>query len=418
MRPARFASRLLFCSTVLWLQYAQRRTIAARGALGATIGVVVITMALLFGATGSAHSQTKPMPSARPAIDGILEAFGSHSLVALGDAHGMAQEQDFYAALVRDPRFAHEVGNVVVEFGSAAHQDIMDRYTNGQNVSYTELRKVWTDTVGWAPQPFELGYVNFFAQVRATNLALPPGQRIHVWLGEPPLDWTKVEKHEDFAPPPEWRKTHPEDDIWAWRDSYPAELIKRKILSKGSKALVIYGSNHFLTDTVISGAIMHNDGPVLAVLLEREHPGALFTILPYMGFFADNNCRAEFEKKISGPAPLLLSPMRGTTLDDPSFRLRCPLPNILPPTVPAAQRADVTDRLARWLMGMSADALLYLGPASSFSRSSMLPDVYLDEDYLKEIERRWRVTGPQHATPDTMDMTAEKNGAAPRPYRP
>jgi hypothetical protein len=44
----------------------------------------------------------------------------------------MAQEEDFYAALVRSPRFAAEVGNVVVEFGDAAQQGTLDRYLSGE----------------------------------------------------------------------------------------------------------------------------------------------------------------------------------------------------------------------------------------------------------------------------------------------
>lgn len=59
--------------------------------------------------------------SARPAVEGVLDAFRTHPLVGIGDAHGLAQELDFYAAVVRHPRFAPEVGNVVVEFGGAAH---------------------------------------------------------------------------------------------------------------------------------------------------------------------------------------------------------------------------------------------------------------------------------------------------------
>lgn len=384
--------------------------------LGAFLGIFLAAVLPAAGAPKS--SKALSASSGRPAVDGILEAFRSYPLVGLGDAHGMAQEQDFYAALVRDPRFAREVGNIVVEFGSAAHQDIMDRYTDGQYVPYTELRKVWTDTVGWAPPPFDLGYVNFFAQVRAINQSLPSSARIHIWLGEPPLEVSQLNKKEDFAPPPEWRKTHPHDDIWAWRDSYPADLIGRQILSKGRKALVIYGSDHFLTDSLITQAIMPGEGPFLAVLLKREHPGALFTVLPYMGWFADNNCRSMFEKEVSGSAPLLLTPIRGTKLDDPSFRLRCPVPTKVPSTVPAAQKADVTDRIARWFMGMSADALLYLGPASTYTQSPILPDAYLDLDYLNEMKRRWHITGPQHATPDNMGMTAEKNVASPRPWSP
>ena len=69
----------------------------------------------------SARAQPLEAPTVVSAIDGILHAFQHHSLVGIGDDHNSAQEEDFYAALVRDPRFATEVGNVVVEFGGAAH---------------------------------------------------------------------------------------------------------------------------------------------------------------------------------------------------------------------------------------------------------------------------------------------------------
>src|SRR5690606_12476212 len=185
------------------------------------------------GAVAQTPARTVSSPAVRPAIDGILEAFNTHPLVGLGDAHGLAQEQDFYATLIRDPRFAREVGNVVVEFGSSAHQDIIDRYTKGEAVPYAELRKVWADAVGWSTEGASwLGLANFYAQVRATNLALPPDQRIRVWLGEPPIDWSKVASMADVAP------------FKAQRDSHPAELIEQNILSKSRKALVIYGHAH------------------------------------------------------------------------------------------------------------------------------------------------------------------------------
>jgi hypothetical protein len=47
-------------------------------------------------------------------IDGIFEAFVTRPLVALGDRHGLTQGFIFYENLVRDPRFARDVGNVVV----------------------------------------------------------------------------------------------------------------------------------------------------------------------------------------------------------------------------------------------------------------------------------------------------------------
>ena len=156
---------------------------------------ILAVLTLVFAGTlqdWARGAQQLEAPTVVSAIDGILRAFRNHALVAIGDDHNSAQEEDFYGALVRDPRFATEVGNVVVEFGGAAQQDTLERYLNGEPVSYADLRKVWTDVVGWIPTVTGLGYANFFAQVRAVNLGLPPGRRIHVWLGEPPIDWSKI----------------------------------------------------------------------------------------------------------------------------------------------------------------------------------------------------------------------------------
>src|SRR6202000_3087857 len=87
-------------------------------------------------------------PKVSPATEGLLAAFQTHPLVGLSEWHGLAQELDFYVALLRDPRFAADVGNVVVEVGDASQQSVIDRYVNGDAVPYSELRKVWSDTVG------------------------------------------------------------------------------------------------------------------------------------------------------------------------------------------------------------------------------------------------------------------------------
>jgi hypothetical protein len=121
----------------------------------------------------------------KAAVDGVLGLFQQKPVVVLCDQHGLAQEEDFYSALVRDPRFAENVGNVIVEFGGEASQGIIDRYVAGEDVPLKELRRVWTQTAGWVPGPTSLGYINFFANVRAANRGLAPEHGIKVWLGEP-----------------------------------------------------------------------------------------------------------------------------------------------------------------------------------------------------------------------------------------
>lgn len=358
---------------------------------------------------GDASSQTLPAPKVRPAVDAIMDAFQTHAIVGMhnnegADNHDLAQQHDFYAALVRDPRFARDVGNVVVEFGAASAQGIMDRYVNGENVPYTELRKVWTDTLGWSPPPVNLGYVNLFAQVRATNLALPPAQRIHVWLGEPAIDWSKVRSLDDLN-----ALRAPGGTMMQLRDESAAGIIEREVLAKGHKALVIYGGFHFLTDPVLTGG-----RTTMATLIEKKYPAAIYHVETYTGIGKDA-CNAEFEKTMKdAKAPVLLAPLSGTTLDALSFSARCFAGQFsFPPTMPAAQQAEMIDHAKRW----QSDAMLYLGPVASLTGSPFLPDIYMDGDYLNEVMRRQQLGG-RKVTPSDLGITVEKNPATPAPFKP
>src|SRR5215213_3276526 len=76
-------------------------------------------------------------------IPAILDAFRLHAVVAPGDAHGNAQAQAFLKSLVRDPRFAATVNDIVIEFGNALYQRLVDRFVNGADVPRDSLRQVW-----------------------------------------------------------------------------------------------------------------------------------------------------------------------------------------------------------------------------------------------------------------------------------
>jgi erythromycin esterase-like protein len=125
-------------------------------------------------------------PSAKPAtpldpVSALLDAFNSHSLVALGEGrHGNEQGHAFRLSLIRDPRFAARVNDVVVEFGSSSHQASMDRFIQGEDVAPQDLRSAWQDTTQphaiWDRQIYE----EFFRAVRAVNASLPRERRIRV----------------------------------------------------------------------------------------------------------------------------------------------------------------------------------------------------------------------------------------------
>jgi hypothetical protein len=193
----------------------------------------------------AAHEQA---PSDRPIepIAAIVDAFRSHAVVALAEDHGNEQGHRFRLALLRDPRFAEARADILVEFGNARYQALVDRFVNGETVPDDELRRVWQDTTqisGVWDRPI---YEEFFRVVREVNAALPKDRRVRLLLGDPPVDWDAAVR----APrvPGERRmfgQPVPDDAAAARldRDRHAAE-VARQALAKGRRVLVVFGGMH------------------------------------------------------------------------------------------------------------------------------------------------------------------------------
>jgi len=165
-------------------------------------------------------------------VEDVLDALRAHRVVGLGDIHGNERVHALRMALVRDPRFLGMVNDIVVEFGTARYQDLMDRFIRGEDVPPAALRRVWQDTT----QPeyeWDLPvYEEFFRAVRKVNESLPREKKLRVLLGDPPMDWSAVRTLDDL------RKQMGD------RDAHAAEVIRREVLASNHGALVIYGNEH------------------------------------------------------------------------------------------------------------------------------------------------------------------------------
>jgi hypothetical protein len=362
---------------------------------------MVMAAAFIPQTSAQAQSSAGAPPAqaeASTAADGIFAAFDRYPLVGLGDRHNLAEGHIFYEQLIADPRFANLVGNVVVEFGSAAHQQTIDRYVNGETVPYSELRKVWMDTVGWIPTVQGAYFAHFFYQVRQTNAALPPEDRIKVWLGEPPADWSKIENNA------QWRA------IANTRDAHAADLIVKNILAQGEKALIIYGSQHFepLTDRerTLFGrhAALVKDLPRnLQNRIQQDHPGTFFVAQVYVGF-RDAACQARFEEGMkTWTLPRLVAPVIGTPLEQ-DLRACLPVRQVnpgrtAPPEWPQELREYMLTQVDDHVL-FEGDAILFLAPAAQLTQAPFLPDIYLDDAYRTEVERRLQIMAGQSFPPD------------------
>jgi hypothetical protein len=79
-------------------------------------------------------------------VAAILDQFQSHSIVALGEVHGDLNSLKLRLALIRDPRFAQTVNDIVVEAGNARYLDVIDRYVRGDSVPAGIVREAVRNT--------------------------------------------------------------------------------------------------------------------------------------------------------------------------------------------------------------------------------------------------------------------------------
>jgi hypothetical protein len=284
-----------------------------------------------------------PASDAHPeeAVEAVLAAFDRVPVVALGEAHGLMEQHEFLASLLYHPEFARRVDTIIVEFGSARYQDVLDRYLSGEAVPAAELRQVWRDTsqvLVWdAPI-----YQQFFALVRFVNRALPASRRLRVLLGDPPLDWSQVRTLEDY------HRLYP-----VGRNQAMMSLVRDEVLANGRKALLIAGTFHVRREH------LHQQ-------IERHYPGSTFVVMPHLDF-GDLTAaqRQRLEQLLTAGPVLSLTRIRGTWLQ----------------TLPWGE--------GTWHTEM--DAYLYLGPLASLTRSRPCSDIYRDDAYFREVARRFEI---------------------------
>jgi len=362
---------------------------------------LILCLLLIGLTTHSVSAQSTDEAQPVDAIEAILAAYDQYPLVAIGDVHGVKELGDFYAALVQHPQFAAKVNVIVVEFGSALHQDIMDRYVAGEDVPHEELSRVWRDVVGAGPGALDAPmYEQFFAAVRAVNQALPEGQKLRVLLGDPPLDWTQVQRIEDVLP------------AMTERDQHFADVVITEVLEKGLKALVITGSTHLARGEPDGGlgipvvANPLSDRPsrsaMMQQIVEEKYPNQTFIVQLHTGYI-DPTCNADVETRLASWSLSTLAVVKNTWLEG----IKCaPFPaNVIVqgdmPGIQALGGADFVnpqappDTAAMIVLpggqSIQADAYLFLGTKESLTMSRPDPAIYDDEAYFQELSRRQQI---------------------------
>jgi len=306
---------------------------------------------------------TNPIPE--PAIPAILAAFDKYEVVAMPEAHGMKDIDDFIFSLIRNPAFSEKVNDIEVECGNSLYQPILDRYIAGEDVRFTEVRKVWRNTT----QPM-CGMSGFFEQffpvVRAINQKLPLGKRVRVLAGDPPIDWDQVKSFQDIL-------------TFAYRDPSIASVMEREVLSKHRKALMLFGTFH----------LMHGQEGDAVSIYEKDYPNLTFVISD-LGFFDTDLPTLSSSAITSWPLPSLAR-AKGTWLGASD------LGQFLPPMMTINKDdCSVHSNFPKALqkpMEELVDAFLYLGPQDLRLNEQVPADIALDVDYRMELQRRESLPG-------------------------
>ena len=314
-------------------------------------------------------------------IPAIVEAFRLHDVVALADAHGNEQAQVFLKSLVRDSRFAAAANDIVIEFGNARYQSIVDRFVNGVDVPRDSLAQVWRNTTIANEIPVD---EEFFHVVRAANATLPPARRLRILLGDPPIDWTEVRDRADH-------------DRWlAMRASHPAALIQLEVLARRRRALLVYGQLHFQRLNVMSNLDMQDwRSQTIVSLLERATPARVFTI-----WNVDDALETVQPDVASWRAPSLAT-VRGTRIGAADAAVFVPVPARF--TVRGDSPVEVPREQWRSLRAdQQLDAVLYLGPRSALTQVPLSASICSDPRYVEERLRRIALTGIPQAEADRV----------------
>jgi hypothetical protein len=165
-------------------------------------------------------------PAQEPAEKAITDAFKNHSIVMLGELHGNKQEYEVLRSLVESRVFTDEVDDLVLEYGNALYQDVVDRYIGGEDVPLDEVSNAWRNTTAiGAPSPI---YGWLYAAVREANRKRT--RKLRIVLGDVYVNWNRVKDREDLGP------------YVANRDPFYARVVKEQVITEPCWSRVIHTS--------------------------------------------------------------------------------------------------------------------------------------------------------------------------------
>jgi outer membrane protein OmpA-like peptidoglycan-associated protein len=309
-------------------------------------------------------------PDVEPAVAFLASAVQQHRLVAIGEHHGSTETKNLLAALLRHPNVAGIVNDIVVEFGNARYQELMDAYVAGETVSLSALRGAWENTSQVTGVWLSPIYAAIFGDVRSLNATLPPAKRFRVLLGDPPIDWTRITSPAD-------------EDMNDWRDAHFAWVVDKQVIRRNRRAILFIGGAHLSRRVVFPNSLIH--------LLDRRYPGQTLVA----DVIEPEKMEAALGSRVLRWPAWSAAPVRGSWLG-------------------RAEAARTGFNFSTGTIEENIDVALYLSPRLL---SSAGPEIDWNSPYGAELQRRQALaalpfrTGRVRFKPGEVAIDADSEGA-------
>jgi len=288
-----------------------------------------------------------PDDSVATAADAIAAKFEDYPFIFIGSTHGGAKRHEFLLCLLSRTDFQSAVTDILVEFISGAHQELLDNYLlRLKPLARQALRPLAMDTD--RPELFAtLPQVpDFLAAVRAVNEKLGPEGRMRVIGGSETIRWDEVAVREDLARFP-------------FKTNWSAHVVVEHLApDRHRRTLVVYGDG---------GHILHG-GTLTGDIEAFIDPSELFVI----GTIRElKSGERDLVSAFGNPAAAFFVAEQ----QFPDLSSMAALPDDLYDTPPGELKKKI-------------DALVYLGPSPDRDLTGTLE---MTTDEARELERRRQI---------------------------
>jgi hypothetical protein len=227
--------------------------------------------------------------------------------------------------------------------------------------------------------------IEWFRLVRRINQQRRAHRPVRILLGDPPIDWTRVQSREDHS---KWL---------AQRDSFPAALIQTEVLAKQRRALIVYGHLHFQRRQMSTNFFMDDwRTQTIVSLIEHAGPTRVFTV-----WTLADELTAAFPDAAGWPRPAFVA-VRGTTLGRLDIaRLYPNRPRMQ--VIDGAMRPLAADAWTPLPIEQQLDAVIYLGISAEDDRIPPSNAPCSRPGFLEERLRRIALTGIPRFEAETVE---------------